>query len=326
MAPRKASKPIKPNAHKFDPAEQHRPEIEERTANGETCEQIAAALRAQGTDITNKTISRRRVEWGLRKRPPHKYAGMKHPKARQKNGARSAHQQNARKADIAARTARGETAEQIAEAMTADGMQLLRGPSTILRLQTFWGLIPPDEDRARGRSAAKRRDDRQKEVREVAKVSQREKEKQANRAQRSGNLHYPADCSFGPKKRANGTFAEDGDDEDDDEGMNADVGLMGTVDEVFGTPYPNGVPQPTQDGVSVAAEIMSVDFLVDLANSTLGAANHLKEMLLAYQSGVPMATSPTASPPTLDDLTTARRKVREAAAVMHDLAAEPTAG
>ena len=75
----------------------------------------------------------------------------------------------------------------------------------------------------------------------------------------------------------------------------------------------NGVPmegfaRPSQDGVSVAAEIMSVDFLVDLANSTLVAANNLKDMLLAYQAGMPVANPMAMAPPTLEDLTTAREK------------------
>ena len=320
MAPRKSNKP---NANKFDPAEQHRAEIEERTANGETCEQIAVALRAQGTDITNKTISRRRLEWGMRRRPPHKLAGMKHPKARPKNGAKSANEQKARKADIVARTERGETAEQIAEVLAAQGVQMVRGASTILRLQTVWGLIPYDDQRARGRLTAKKRDERRKVSREEQKVSQRAKEKEANLAQRTGNLHYPEDCSFGPKRRANGTLAEDGDSDDDHEGEMADDGFVATVEEVYGAPPSNGVPRPTRDGVSVAAEIMSVDFLVDLANSTLSATHALKEMLLAYQSGVPVANSLTSLPPTLEDLSIARRKVREAAAVMHDLAVDP---
>ncbi|KAK5172067.1 uncharacterized protein LTR77_003704 [Saxophila tyrrhenica] len=323
MAPR-IRRLDRPSANKFDPAEQYRAEIEERTAAGETCEQIAAALRAQGTPITNKTISRRRVQWGLRQRPPHKYAGMKHPKARPKSGARNANEQSARKEDIAARTQRGETAEQIADALTAQGVQLKRGSSTILRLQTYWGLIPFDDDRARGRHATKKRGDR-KEVREVQKASQREREKEANRAQRSGNLHYPADCSFGPKKRANGELddGEEFDDEGDDGAFSPDAGFVGSVGEVFGEPQPNDVAQPMQDRVSVAAEIMSVDFLVDLATSTLGAANNLKAMLLAYQTRVPAAGSTTGLPPTLEDLLTARRKVREAAAVMHDLAVDP---
>ena len=61
--------------------------------------------------------------------------------------------------------------------------------------------------------------------------------------------------------------------------------------------------------------------LVDLASSTLEAATNLKEMLKAYQAGRPVAGSLFA--PTLEDLSTARKKVREAAIVMYDMADEP---
>lgn len=59
------------NGHKVN-IDLYRPEIEERTANGETLEQRAAALRGKGVDTTRKTISQHRLGWGLRKCPPHK--------------------------------------------------------------------------------------------------------------------------------------------------------------------------------------------------------------------------------------------------------------
>jgi hypothetical protein len=46
--------------------------------------------------------------------------------------------QDARKAEITARTERGESAEQIAAALQAQGFTLSKGPSTIWRLQTYW--------------------------------------------------------------------------------------------------------------------------------------------------------------------------------------------
>ena len=49
--------------------------------------------------------------------------------------------------------------------------------------------------------------------------------------------------------------------------------------------------------------------------------NYLKEMLNAYQAGKPLPG--TLFVPTLDDLSSARKKVREAAAVMGDLAVDP---
>lgn len=47
---------------------QHRQEIEQLTAAGESCENIAALLRSKGIDISSKTVSRYRVNWGLRQR------------------------------------------------------------------------------------------------------------------------------------------------------------------------------------------------------------------------------------------------------------------
>lgn len=55
--------------------EPHRAEIEDLTLNGHNCEQIAAALRAKGLEISAKTISRYRVSWGIRKRAEPKTKG-----------------------------------------------------------------------------------------------------------------------------------------------------------------------------------------------------------------------------------------------------------
>lgn len=51
---------------KKDDTEEHRAEIEQWTQDGQNCEQIAAALKARGVDISAKTISRHRVAWGIR--------------------------------------------------------------------------------------------------------------------------------------------------------------------------------------------------------------------------------------------------------------------
>jgi hypothetical protein len=83
------------NGHKVN-IDLYRPEIEERTTNGETLEQIVAALRAKGVDTTRKTISRHRLGWGLRKGPPRKLTGKKIAKPRPKNGTRAAAAKDAR--------------------------------------------------------------------------------------------------------------------------------------------------------------------------------------------------------------------------------------
>lgn len=48
--------------------EAHRAEIEQRTHEGANCEQIARELTAKGFEVSAKSISRYRLQWGLRKR------------------------------------------------------------------------------------------------------------------------------------------------------------------------------------------------------------------------------------------------------------------
>lgn len=48
--------------------EAFRDEIEQRTRDGESCEQIAAALMEKGVQTSAKTIARQRIKWGFRKR------------------------------------------------------------------------------------------------------------------------------------------------------------------------------------------------------------------------------------------------------------------
>ena len=337
-----------PPVHKFDPANHHRHEIEQRTAAGETCEQIASALRAQGVDITNKTISRRRVEWGLRKRPYSKLLGKKTavPRPKKASGTKTA-DTHARKLEIEARTRAGQSAEEIAAALEGLGYVLKKGASTVLRLQTQWCLIPPDPDRARGRKRRAQEVDADGNVVQVQRVRKRdlpklvrEREREANKVQQmqARTLHYPTNCSFGPKKRGAGGGEGVGGvgGEEDGVGMLEDGGEDGVMPGLDSLPpplpYPSPIdqhlPPPQQQqqhvqSVSVAADVMSVDFLVDLANSTLVAAEHLKASLLAYQARQPVQGSSTGLSPSAEDLATARRKVREAAAVMHDLAVEP---
>jgi hypothetical protein len=74
---------------------------------------------------------------------------------------------------------------------------------------------------------------------------------------------------------------------------------------------------------NVTAEVMSIDILIGLATSTLSAAHNLKDTLLAYQGQRPSYDSRTGLPTTSSDLSNARKKVREAAGLMLDLAADP---
>ena len=279
----------------------YRSEIEERTANGETLEQIAAALRAKGVDTNRKTISRHRLGWGLRKGPFHRRSGKKIAKPRPTRATRPDAAEDARRHEIETRTQNGETAEQIAEALIAQGWKLDKGASRISQLQALWGLIQgPSEGRM-------------KEAK-VPKVSKREQEREANREQQTSTLHYPTNCTFGPKRRGDGTISNEA----------AGIPVDSTMEP--GT-FPAAPPAPQQSDPEwshdVAAEVMSVEILVDLATSTLSAAHNLKDMLLAYQGQRPSYDSRTGLPPTSSDLSNARMKVREAAGLMLDLAADP---
>lgn len=149
------------------------------------------------------------------------------------------------------------------------------------------------------------------------KVSKREMEREANKQQQTQTMHYPTNCNFGPQKRANGSLEDDNEDQTLD--PNLDSEYLPMMDD-YSAPAPS-----QQQQADVSAELMSVEILVDLANSTLGAADNLKDMLLAYQAQRPVPSTIPARPPTLEDLATARRKVREAASVMLDLAADPVA-
>ncbi|KAK3117653.1 hypothetical protein LTR53_000781 [Teratosphaeriaceae sp. CCFEE 6253] len=76
-------------------------------------------------------------------------------------------------------------------------------------------------------------------------------------------------------------------------------------------------PQPAIPG---SADIMSAEILVDLATSSLQAANTLKNLMLAVQMQRPAKGSLGALPPSMEDVAAARRKVREAAVLVMDLA------
>ncbi|KAK8015808.1 hypothetical protein PG991_008696 [Apiospora marii] len=118
-------------------ADEFRLEVEERTRNGESCEQISAALNARGVQVTDKTISRWRITWGLRKRAVRKQTKpLKPDHLRLNNQIR----QQRRKAEITRMSEQSLTPEEIATIMAGRGMSLKDGAKTILRLQTVWGL------------------------------------------------------------------------------------------------------------------------------------------------------------------------------------------
>lgn len=317
MASRISSKG-KAKADKSKPTEQYRREIEARTALGESCAQIAAALQAQGVNISSTTISRRRLEWGLNKNVPHKAHGARKSKTQLDRSIGRAAGASARRVEIETRTRNGQSAEQIADALLAQGWKLERGASTVMRLQTVWGLVPRDPDRPKARSQSRASAPRVKQP-ELPTTSKREQEREANREQQSSTMHYPTNCSFGPKKRAREDYLEDPID------TAADFTDYGPLYNDTSPTPPASQQDDTASLHDISAEIMSVDILIDLATSTLSAANNLKEMLLAHQGQRTTQKGRPGIITTLNDLANARKKVREAAGLMLDLATDPGA-
>ncbi|KAH8201399.1 hypothetical protein TruAng_004399 [Truncatella angustata] len=143
-------------------AEDFRAEVEERTRNGESCEQIADALIAQGAQVTSKSVSRWRILWGFRKRAVRKQS--KPPKAKEERMNKKQIWQSKYKADITRMTQQGLEAEEIARIMTIRGMQLKKGSSTITRLQTVWKLRGTEESRIKNKRYLSRRKARQQQL------------------------------------------------------------------------------------------------------------------------------------------------------------------
>ncbi|KAK5133814.1 hypothetical protein LTR08_007244 [Meristemomyces frigidus] len=205
--------PDRRRASRFDNTENLREEIEERTRNGETCKQIADALAAKGVNVSDKTISRRRVEWGLRKRafragytPPTPNSVRKpwQPRLRVLGEEISlVGKQNGdyRKEEIHRLTNEGKTADEIVALLTEQGVSLKSGASTIWRLQTYWKLIPYDPDRANGRGkyATYNRTPKAPKPPKVPKAKASKLKYVATPA--DPTTHYPVNCSFGPFRR-----------------------------------------------------------------------------------------------------------------------------
>ncbi|KAI4593184.1 hypothetical protein KJ359_010108 [Pestalotiopsis sp. 9143b] len=145
-------------------AEDFRAEVEERTRNGESCEQIADALIAQGAQVTAKSVGRWRILWGFRKRAVRKQS--KPPKPKDQRISTKKIWQSRFKADITRMTQQGLSSEEIARIMTGRGMELKKGSSTIARLQTVWQLRGTAESRVKNKRYLARRKARQLQLEE----------------------------------------------------------------------------------------------------------------------------------------------------------------
>ncbi|CAJ2510484.1 Uu.00g132930.m01.CDS01 [Anthostomella pinea] len=139
-----------------------RAEIEERTKNGESCDQIAAALIAKGVHTSSKTISRQRILMGLRKRAVRKENPNRKAPYERKHGPRKVQPkvvaQKERQSQITQMTEQGLSAEEIASIMISRGMPLVKGASTIRRLQSSWKLrMDPHRVKRNARHMARKR-------------------------------------------------------------------------------------------------------------------------------------------------------------------------
>ncbi|KAI0133708.1 hypothetical protein BJ170DRAFT_607260 [Xylariales sp. AK1849] len=145
-------------------AENFRDEVEERTRNGESCDQIADALIAKGAQVTAKSISRWRIQWGFRKRAVRKQSKPPKPKSQRIN--KKVIYSNKHKADITRMSQQGLSSDEIARIMVTRGMVLKKGTSTIARLQTVWQLRGTEDSRAENKRYLARRKARHQQVQE----------------------------------------------------------------------------------------------------------------------------------------------------------------
>lgn len=153
-------------------------DIKARTERGENCKTIADALNTMGVQTSDRAISRVRIKWGMRKRvtifPSSSFSSpylvgrvpqqrinllanvlaqaqrkrMTPPSesATVRSSARSK-VQALRKAEITRMTREGRSAHEICHSLTSRGMELKKGVTTVLRLQSAWNIGAHDEKR-----------------------------------------------------------------------------------------------------------------------------------------------------------------------------------
>lgn len=176
-------------------------------------------------------------------------------------------------------------------------------------LTGYRGLIPYDNARARGRYSDK----------ENAKRAERESVPKTRKPRQSKVIaapanpaevqHYPSSCAFGPDKRTAPMLENPFNQNPPFDAQPDSAPLPDDENYTARSPYPMERAGPSVNG---AAELMSAEMLVDLATSTLAAANRVKELYVAQQAQRTLPGMTTV--PTGDDIAMAKQKVREAAA------------
>ncbi|KAK6431412.1 hypothetical protein LTR95_012432, partial [Oleoguttula sp. CCFEE 5521] len=321
---------------------------------------IAEAITSQyGVKLHMKTISRKRCEWGLRtraKRGPNPNPSIrKRPVSKQKRERYA--KQAELKAEITARTERGESAQQITDEVVAMGFELKSGVATVLRLQTFWSLVPAEQARAaEGQSGdsveyrklraseSKARSKRWAKERAAAAEVAKAAEGRVN-GRRATVVHYPTNCTFGPGGRLsarggagnpmNLTGVRVDDDDHDDGGVYVspygpsdvlNTALGATTTGISGSVVVTAPAQEALPPFSYTRDIMSANLMVDLAISMLSAAKDIKDLMIAGEIRRPATNSITGLPPSHEEVISAKRKPKEATRCAWDLAKDGVLG
>lgn len=182
------------------------------------------------------------------------------------------------------------------------------------------GLIPYDPARARGKLSDAQKTKRT--TREAAPKISRKPRKSTTVISAPANpaevQHYPTTCAFGPVKGGTTTTTTTfiGTTTPQDPYEDEPAPPFDDESHMASSPLPPPQTPPAehaeQPSVHHAVDIMSAEMLVDLATSTLAAANRVKELYVAQQSQRPVLGMTTI--PTAEDIALAKQKVREAAA------------
>lgn len=210
--------------------------------------------------------------------------------------------------------------------MEAQGTTFKAGASSVWRLLTLWRLVPYDADRARGKGKYDKKKQAEKEVRSTTNrpsgqpiPSRKRKRDVPAPTEKNGQfVHYPAGLANGPQKRSVVSATAPLDVLDPSLSEEPLLPTAGGDDDYE---VPTAAPHVSNSSsVDTAAKLMSTEFLIDLATSTLTAAHWVKELYLSQQAHRPAPGQAHGRPPTDEDINAAKLKVREAAAVMYDLA------
>ncbi|OQO08609.1 hypothetical protein B0A48_06479 [Cryoendolithus antarcticus] len=198
------------------------------------------------------------------------------------------------------------------------GFELKSGVATVLRLQTFWGLVPAEhagaaEEQSRdsveyrklraseSKARSKRRAKERAAATEAAKVAE-------GKVHGGGAavVHYPTNCTFG---------LGDDDDHDHDDGE-VHVGTSTSI-----APIQESLP-----AFSYTRDIMSANLMVDLAISMLSAAKDVKDLMIAGEIRRPATNSITGLPPSHEEVISAKRKLKEGTKYAWDVAKDGVLG